>query len=332
LKIFDKIILKIYLKRIFNHDVLDNIFRFFISFLFLIMNHKIITKNFKMYYLVSLTISNYGRNKIINLGYILLLLKYNIIIRLESILNNQFVITMPSGWKIRNNLEHFSLLSFVPPPSQRKLFKQLIKEGNVVIDVGANIGGYTLFFAKLVGEHGKVIVFEPVKDLFRILKFNVENAGYRNVICEMKAVSDSEYVANIALSDTNIGDNRVQYGNFETKSTIICTSLDKYLKNKNLRINFIKIDVQGYEYKVFKGMQDLLKYQEHIIIFSEFWPYGIKLAGDEPINLLKLVLSLGFKIYEVDWKTNQILDVNDIYELVQKYNVNDEWCDLLLIK
>jgi hypothetical protein len=68
------------------------------------------------------------------------------------------------------------------------------------------------------------------------------------------------------------------------------------------------------------------------MVFSEFWPYGIKLAGDEPINLLKLVLSLGFKIYEVDWKTNQILDVNDIYELVQKCNVNDEWCDLLLIK
>jgi len=285
-----------------------------------------------MYYLVSLTISNYGRNKIINLGYILLLLKYNIIIRLESILNNQFVITMPSGWKIRNNLEHFSLLSFIPPPLQRKLFKQFIKKGNVVIDAGANIGGYTLFFAKLVGKQGKVIAFEPVKDLFRILKFNVENAGYRNVICEMKALSDSEYVANIALSDTNIGDNRVQYGNFETKSTIICTSLDKYIQNKNLRINFIKIDVQGYEYKVFKGMQNFLNQQEHIIIFSEFWPYGIKLALDEPINFLKLILSLGFKIYEVDWKTNRLLIVNDIYEFVQKYNVNNEWCDLLLIK
>jgi FkbM family methyltransferase len=201
--------------------------------------------------------------------------------RIESISNNQVVITMPSGWKIRNNLEHFSLLSFVPLLYKGNSLNNLLK---VVIDAGANIGGYTLFFAKLVGKQGKVIAFEPVKDLFRILKFNVENAGYRNVICEMKALSVSEYVANIALSDTNIGDNRVQYGNFETKSTIICTSLDKYLKNKNLRINFIKIDVQGYEYKVFKGMQNFLNQQEHIIIFSEFWPYGIKLAGDEPIN------------------------------------------------
>jgi hypothetical protein len=68
-----------------------------------------------------------------------------------------------------------------------------------------------------------------------MLKFNVEKAGYRDVICEMKALSNSEYVANIALSDTNIGDNRVQHGNFETKSAIICTSLDKYLQNKNLK-------------------------------------------------------------------------------------------------
>jgi FkbM family methyltransferase len=329
MKIFDKIIFKIYLNRIFNHNTLDNMLRFFISFLVLIMNHKIITKYFKINYLISLIVSN--RDKISYLFYIILLFKYNLI-RIESISNNQVVITMPSGWKIKNNLEHFSLLSFVPPPLQRKLFKQLIKKGNVVIDIGANIGGYTLFFAKLVGKQGKVIAFEPVKDLFRILKFNVENAGYRNVICEMKALSDSEYVANIALSDTNIGDNRVQYGNFETKSTIICTSLDKYIQNKNLRINFIKIDVQGHEYKVFKGMQDLLKYQEHIIVFSEFWPYGIKLAGDEPINLLKLILSLGFKIYEVDWRKNQIFIVNDIYGLIQKNNVNNEWCDLLLIK
>jgi hypothetical protein len=64
-------------------------------------------------------------------------------------------------------------------------------------------------------------VFKGMQDLLRILKFNVENAEYKNVICEMKALSDSEYVANIALSDTNIGDNRVKYGNFETKSTII---------------------------------------------------------------------------------------------------------------
>jgi hypothetical protein len=117
------------------------------------MNSKVITKNFKISYLISLTISNFGRNRIINLGYILLLLKYNLM-RIESISNNQVVITMPSGWKIRNNLEHFSLLSFVPPPLQRKLFKQLIKKGNVVIDIGANIGGYTLFFAKLVGKQG----------------------------------------------------------------------------------------------------------------------------------------------------------------------------------
>jgi FkbM family methyltransferase len=66
MKIFDKIIFKIYLKRIFNHNTLDNIFRFFISFLFIIMNHKIITKNFKMCYFIFLIISNFGRNKIKN--------------------------------------------------------------------------------------------------------------------------------------------------------------------------------------------------------------------------------------------------------------------------
>jgi hypothetical protein len=71
MKTFDKIILKIYLNRIFNHNTLDNISRFFISFLLIFMKSKVITKNFKISYLISLTISNFGRNRIINLYFII---------------------------------------------------------------------------------------------------------------------------------------------------------------------------------------------------------------------------------------------------------------------
>ena len=68
--------------------------------------------------------------------------------------------------------------------------KDMIKEGDIVIDIGAHIGYYTLLFSKLVGKTGKVFAFEAHPDNFTLLKQNVETNGYTNVVVENKAVSN----------------------------------------------------------------------------------------------------------------------------------------------
>lgn len=73
-------------------------------------------------------------------------------------------------------------------PLETELAKKEVKKGNVVLDIGANIGYYTLIFAKLVGEDGKVFAFEPDPTNFALLKKNVEMNGYKNVMFVQKAV------------------------------------------------------------------------------------------------------------------------------------------------
>ncbi len=73
---------------------------------------------------------------------------------------------------------------------ETQLFESHIKEGDVVLDLGANIGYFTLIAAKLVGVNGKVYAFEPDPTNFSFLKRNVEINNYKNVVCEQKAVSN----------------------------------------------------------------------------------------------------------------------------------------------
>ncbi len=67
-----------------------------------------------------------------------------------------------------------------------QIIREQIKEGDIVIDVGANIGYYTLIFAQLVGKTGKVFAFEPEPKNFEILKKNIEINNYGNVTVEKK--------------------------------------------------------------------------------------------------------------------------------------------------
>jgi len=81
-------------------------------------------------------------------------------------------------------------------------FKSEIKKGDVVFDIGANIGYFTLIFAKLVGENGKVFAFEPSPDVFAILQKNVEINGYKNIVLSQKAVSSKTEKIKLYLCET----------------------------------------------------------------------------------------------------------------------------------
>ena len=78
-------------------------------------------------------------------------------------------------------------------PFETELFKKNLEKGEVVLDIGAHIGYYTLIAAKIVGNEGKVFAFEPAPDNYALLEKNVNANGYKNVILEQKAASISTY-------------------------------------------------------------------------------------------------------------------------------------------
>jgi len=211
--------------------------------------------------------------------------------------------------------------------------KNEIKKNNVVLDLGAHVGYYTLMFAKLVGENGKVYAFEPSPTNFELLQKNVMINNYKNVILEKKAISDKSEIASLYLSEENFSDNRIFDSHDKRKSIKIeTTTLDDYFKEYDGRIDFIKMDVQGAEGKVLLGMNNLLKKLKHVKIMTEFSPKHLVHIGMGSEEFLDIFLNSGFKLYHMNRKKKTISMITK-NELIKKFTPEKRnFTNLLCIK
>lgn len=129
-----------------------------------------------------------------------------------------------------------------------KVLQKNIRYGDLVLDVGANIGYYTMLMSKIVGDSGKVYAFEPEPKNFEILQKNIKINNIKNVIIEKFALSDKIGKSYLQISKDS-GQHRLSDSGLETQTTTI----DNYFGNK--KIDFIKMDAEGSEYNIFKGMK-----------------------------------------------------------------------------
>ena len=268
-------------------------------------------------------------NKTIKLFYGSNLSKYGIVRNTSRYINNQL---HPDFVEIEGNKiyldENDSLLlssSMMHEKTIVNLVKNEIKKGDVVIDIGAHIGYYTVLFAKLVGPEGKVFAFEASPTNFEILKKNISVNGYKNVILNNKAVSDKNGKLTLYITGRTSTENFLfKPENFTNSSKIKQTveidsiTLDDYFQDFDGEINFLKMDISGAEPRVMKGMSSILNKNNSLKIQQEWWPNAIRTHGFEPDSHLKLLTEMGYKIYEIDGAKNK-LNLATIEELMKKY-------------
>ena len=202
---------------------------------------------------------------------------------------------------------------------ESKIMEEKIEMGNIVVDVGANIGLHTLNMARIVGNAGQVLAFEPDPSNFEILKKNAKLNNYKNIILEQKAVGDKHGRTTLYQSD-HPGKHRIFPQTEQAKSQVQVelTNLDNYFDSDMIdKINFIKIDVEGMEFGVLKGMKNILKNNKNIKILFEFVPKDTIEAGFIPIELLNYLKSNGFKLYCMDEKTKKLLYVSNNEEILR---------------
>lgn len=208
---------------------------------------------------------------------------------------------------------------------ETELFKILVKKGMVVVDIGANIGWYTLIAAKLVGKKGKVYAFEPDPDNCALLKKNVQINGYKNVIIEQKAILNRWGTIRLFLSSSNLGDHRT-YDSHDGRKwiTVKGITLDEYFRNKPDRIDIIKLDIQGAEMEALLGMDRIIKANENLKILTEFWPIGITRAGFSPKRFLNKLLEYDFELYVIDGQkgATKLTHVDEVMKLCIGGHVN----------
>ena len=203
---------------------------------------------------------------------------------------------------------------------EAKIMEEKIKVGNITVDVGAYIGLHTLNMARIVGNTGRVFAFEPDPSNFEILEKNVKINNYQNIILEQKAVGDKHGRTTLYQSD-NPGNHRLFPLTKQAKGQIQVelTSLDKYFTDSNLanKINFIKIDVEGFEFSVLKGMKNILKNNKKIKILFENMQINTIQAGFTPIKVLNYLTSYDFKLFCLDDRTKKLLHVSNNEEVLK---------------
>ncbi len=190
-------------------------------------------------------------------------------------------------------------------PFTTRLAGQLIRPGDVVVDIGANIGYHTLHFARLVGKTGKVFAFEADPSNAGLLRRNVEENGYRDtVVVEQKAVSDRPGTVELHLSLRSAGHHRLfdpnVDGNEGRKAVVVeSLKLDDYFANRPDPIAVIKMDIEGAEIAALRGMQKLLAKNPQVRLIAEFNAAALQESGFDPKEYLDLLGALGFHLYAV---------------------------------
>lgn len=184
-------------------------------------------------------------------------------------------------------------------PALKEIFKKYIAKGNYVFDVGANIGFHTLFFAELVGESGKVIAFEPVNFNYAALIANIGLNNFAQIETRNIALGNKNEQMTISAEQTSKNPGTFNLFDQNGDTIINCHIGDELREIKQLeRLDFIKIDVEGYESFVILGLLETIKKHKPKIVFEFDRHYHQKtgLPNEYIFNVLK---DLGYRFLHV---------------------------------
>lgn len=206
-----------------------------------------------------------------------------------------------SGKKIRLNAYTHKGYWYYRSDRERdtmRLFEQMISPGQTVIEVGGHIGFITQYFSSLVGQAGRVIVFEPGNNNLPYITRNLAECS--NVHLERLAVSDECGTARF-YEDNITGQNNSLLPDYagadgvsrthgqelvRTVNEVTVVTLDQYVSEKGITPDFVKIDIEGYEYQALAGMRTTLQSLKGLMV---------EVSERQP-EVADLLLSAGFRM------------------------------------
>lgn len=188
--------------------------------------------------------------------------------------------------------------------------KQNLKYGDSIIEVGANIGAHSLLISKLIGEKGRLIAIEPTEYALGKLKRNLElNKNISNITVIDKVISNTEYKGkgkfNSDWSTNNLqSPHEIEYYSSTIDNLVLECNLSK--------VDMLKVDVDGYDFKVLRGAAKTIKSFKPII-FIELCEYALKKKNDSVFDIFSYLNSFGYRCFSEnnirEIKVDEVLDV-----------------------
>jgi FkbM family methyltransferase len=219
-------------------------------------------------------------------------------------------------------------------PYETELLIERLGPGQVFVDVGANIGYYSLIADQLVGESGSIYAFEPEQKNFAVLERNLQNCLCSEVHLHQAGLSDVTREGVLFLSPDNWGDHRVSAAQDRSVQAIELMCGDDLLADRH--IDFLKIDTQGAEYQVVKGLQNTINSNSAWLdIIIEYWPWGLAASGSSAEALIELIDCFRMPIQIIDHLANRLVpasttDLLEFAEQTRRAEVPQGFINLLL--
>jgi len=196
---------------------------------------------------------------------------------------------------ISDYIQHYIYFS-LKDVSHDKLL-ELLDKNAVVLDVGGNIGYTALRMAQIVGEGGKIYTFEPDPLNYSNLTKNLSLNSFKNIFASNIGLgAEYKQVKLFVNTESNRGGNRINEladSNFEIVKIV---PLDRFVADNSIdKIDLIKIDVEGYELKVLKGANEILR-KHRPLLFIEFDNYNLTQQNDSAKELIAYLKEFNYKI------------------------------------
>lgn len=160
--------------------------------------------------------------------------------------------------------------TFVAGEKEFDFLDDVLVAGDCVIDVGANVGHYTLKMSRLVGPKGRVIAFEPVTETFELLAVNVARTGASNVTLINMAASDTPGEKGMSIPKFETGLNNYYMAHLSDNDEgmkVLCVPVDALEITERVRL--VKVDAEGQDISVLRGMGDLIRRDFPILIVED---------------------------------------------------------------
>ena len=210
-------------------------------------------------------------------------------------------------------------------PFETLILKYFLKENSIYVDIGANVGYYTLLAAS-IAKKGQVFSFEPYNLNFELLEKNIVANNLVNVQTFQYVVSNENTFIDVFLSGANKGNIRLFKDDLEgymeehqSNKLVKSVTLDTLLDG-SINPDIIKMDIQGGEMFALEGMKKIIQNTNELVLFTEFWPEAITLNNISPSDFLQSLHNLNFEIYDMDTTSNKLLKKSNA-QLLEDYPI-----------
>ena len=202
-------------------------------------------------------------------------------------------------------------------PRETAMIAGLLRQGDVFVDVGANIGYFTLLASRAVGATGRVIAIEANPRTFAKLEANVRLNRCDNVDLRHVAAGETPGFAAIVEREAgNAGGDQVDFAAAASQTSVQVERLDRIVGERAVRL--IKLDIEGAEAKALRGATGLLERADAPDLVFEFTPSFLEGMGDAPRALIGLVERLGYRLQVIGDGGNSPAD-EGIFAATQTY-------------